>query len=173
MKILIASASLAALGAVSLQAASAPGLSPVERSKPWTIGLSLRGFYDDNYTTQSKALREDSFGVLVSPSLGINLVLDQTTIGFNYTYDLRYYEARRDNSADHVHTAILKLNHAFSDRYKAHLTDRFYWGQEGTVDVGPVTAPTRLQTDSDYIRNVARVGFDAAVTQQILSLIHI
>jgi hypothetical protein len=167
MKKLIASASLAALGAVSLQAAYAPGLSPVERSKPWTLGVSLRGFYDDNYTTQIKSLKRDTYGFSVSPSLGINLALDQTLIGFNYTYDIRYYEDRRDNTADHIHMASLKLNHAFSERYKVELADKFYLGQEGTVDTGPVTSPTRLETDADYLRNVVRLGFDAAVTQQI------
>ena len=167
MKKLIASASLAALGAVSSQAAYAPDLSPVERSKPWNVGLSLRGFYDDNYTTQTKALKRDSYGFSVSPSLGINLALDQTLIGFNYTFDLRYYEDRRDNTADYSHIASLSVKHAFSERFKGELTDKFISAQEGTVEFGTVTTPTRLETDADYIRNIARVGFDAAVTQQI------
>ena len=50
MKKIIASASLAALGAASVQAAYAPGLSPQEKSKAWTISGTLRGFYDDNPT---------------------------------------------------------------------------------------------------------------------------
>jgi len=167
MKKLIASAGLAALGAVSLQAQYAPGLSPIERSKPWNVGLSLRGFYDDNYTTQTKALKRDSYGFSVSPSLGINLALDQTSIGFNYTFDLRYFEDRRDNTADYSHIATLSLKHAFSERYKLEFTDKFISAQEGTVDFGTVTTPTRLETDADYIRNIVRVGFDATVTQQI------
>jgi hypothetical protein len=167
MKKLIASAGLAALGTIGLQAEYAPGLSPVERSKPWNIGLSFRGFYDDNYATQTKPLKRASYGFSVSPSLGINLVLDQTLIGFNYTYDLRYYADRRNNTADHIHLANLKLSHKFSERYKADLTDNFTAAQEGTIDFGTVTTPKRLQTDANYIRNVARLGFDAAVTQQV------
>ena len=50
MKKIIASASLAALSAASVQAAYAPGLSPQEKSKAWTISGTLRGFYDDNPT---------------------------------------------------------------------------------------------------------------------------
>ena len=58
MKRTIATAGLAALGAFTVQAGSsagasayAPGLEPVEKTKPWSIGLAVRGFYDDNYTT--------------------------------------------------------------------------------------------------------------------------
>jgi len=50
MNKLIVSASLVTLGATGLQAAYAPGLSPMETSKPWSVAATVRGFYDDNYT---------------------------------------------------------------------------------------------------------------------------
>jgi putative beta-barrel porin BBP2 len=163
MKKIIASASVAALGAASLQAAYAPGLSPVEKSKPWTISASLRGFYDDNYLTQSKANERDSFGIELSPSLAVNLALDQTLIGFSYTYSLRWYEDRSNNSADHSHQVKFKLNHAFNERFKLDVSDNFLMAQEPQVnDSSP--ALTTLRNDGDYLNNVARVGLRAELT---------
>ena len=121
MKKIIASASLAVLGAASLQAEYAPGLSPTEKSKPWTISAILRGFYDDNPTDSFREAKEESWGLEVSPSLGVNIALDQTLIGFTYVYDLRFFEARPDNDADHSHLVNLKINHAFNERYKLDL----------------------------------------------------
>src|SRR5437867_10409712 len=130
MKKIIASASLAALGVASLQAAYAPGLSPQERAKLWTISLSLRGFYDDNYTTSFTTTKRDSYGLELSPSLGVNIALDQTLIGFSYAYGMRYYEDRPRNSADHTHQVDFKLNHAFTERYKLAVNDNFVAAQE-------------------------------------------
>jgi hypothetical protein len=165
MKKIIASAGVAAIGVASLQAAYAPGLSPQEKSKPWTVGLSLRGFYDDNYLTS--AAEPDSFGIEVSPSIGVNLALDQTLIGFSYVYSMRYYEDRDNNSADHYHRIDFKVNHAFSERYKLNLSDRFISAQEPTVidPEGVITSP--LRNDGKNIHNLARLGFDAEVTTTI------
>jgi len=167
MKKIIASAGVAALGAVSLQAAYAPGLSPVEKSKPWTISASLRGFYDDNYLTQSKANERDSFGIELSPSLALNLALDQTLIGFSYQYSLRWYEDRSQNSADHSHQARFKLNHAFNERFKIEVKDDFVVAQEPQVidPSGAVTTP--LRNDGNNLRNIARVGLNAEITPVI------
>src|ERR1051326_4569876 len=115
MKKIIASASLAALGAAGVQAAYAPGLSPMEKAKPWTISAVLRGFYDDNPTASFRTQKQESWGLEVSPSLGVNIAMDQTLIGFNYTYDLRFYEARAKNDADHTHDLSLKISHQRSE----------------------------------------------------------
>jgi hypothetical protein len=166
MKKIIVSASVAALGAASLQAAYAPGLSPVEKSKPWTISAVLRGFYDDNYLTQTKALERDSFGIELSPSLAVNLALDQTLIGFSYTYTMRWYEDRDNNSADHSHQVRFKLSHEFSERFKLDVSDNFVIAQEPTItDSSP--ALTLLRNDGDYLYNTARIGFKAELTPVI------
>jgi hypothetical protein len=142
MRKIIASASLAALGAVSMQAAYTPGLSPLEQSKPWSVGLAVRGFYDDNYTTSPSSLERDSWGVSVNPWVGLHKSWDQTLIALNYSYEMRWFEDRESNEADHIQTAKLRLEHAFSERYRVQVTDTFYYGQEGTVELGPVTTPT-------------------------------
>src|SRR5438034_5386856 len=151
MKKIIASASLAALGAASVQAAYAPGLSPQETSKAWTISGTLRGFYDDNPTESIKASKQASWGLELSPSLAVNLALDQTLIGFNYTYDMRYYEARFKNDADHSHRVSLKINHEITERYKVEVSDIFNYAQEAELQ-GIVSNP--LRTQQNYLHNL-------------------
>ena len=168
MKKIIASASLAALSAAGVQAAYAPGLSPQEKAKAWTISGTLRGFYDDNPTSSIKANRQESWGVELSPSLAVNLALDQTLIGFNYTYDMRYYEARPRNDADHSHHVSLKINHAITERYKVEVSDTFNYAQEAELSQGIVSNP--LRTDQNYLHNNGRLAFAAELTP-ILGLV--
>ncbi len=165
MKKLFTSVGVIALGAAGLQAAYAPGLSSMETSKPWSISASLRGFYDDNYTTSPKSTARDSFGFEVSPSAALNLPLDQTFVGISYVYSMRYFEDRPSANADHSHQFNGKLDHAFTERYKIELSESFVIAQEPTVidSRGIVTFP--LRTDGDNIRNTASAYFTAQLTQ--------
>src|SRR5438309_10735232 len=98
MKKLIATASLAALGAASVQAA-APASIPSD--KPWSLSASLRGFYDDNYSTLPNGpAKKDSFGFQLSPTAAVGVSNDQTSFGARFSYTLTYYEARDKNSTD-------------------------------------------------------------------------
>src|SRR6266567_1954215 len=170
MKKIIASASLAALGAASLHGAYAPGLSPQEKSKAWTISGTLRGFYDDNPTASFRTDKQASWGLELSPSLAVNLALDQTLIGFNYTYDMRYYEARPRHEADHSHRVNFKIDHAITERYKVEVDDNLNYAQEAELQ-GIVSNPTgTLRTEQSYLHNIGRVAFTAALTP-ILGLV--
>ncbi len=170
MKKIIASASLAALGAAGLQAAYAPGLSPQEKSKAWSLSAILRGFYDDNPTASFRTDKQESWGLELSPSLAVNLALDQTLIGFNYTYDLRYYEARPRNDADHAHHVSVKINHAITERYKVDVSDTFNYSQEAELQ-GIVSNPTgTLRNQLSYAHNNGHVAFSAELTP-ILGLV--
>ncbi len=164
MKKIIASASLAAVGAASLHGAYAPGLSPQEKSKAWTISATVRGFYDDNPTASIGADKQESWGLEISPSLAVNLALDQTLIGFNYTYDMRYYEARPRHQADHSHLVGLNINHAITDRYKLEVSDNFHYAQEAELQ-GIVSNPTgTLRNELSYAHNNGRLAFTAELT---------
>jgi len=165
MKKIIASASLAALGAASLQAAYVPGLSPQEKSKAWTISGNLRGFYDSNPTSSPKDEKQESWGFQFSPSLAVNLALDQTLIGFSYTYDMRYYEARVDNHADHSHHVNLKIDHAINERYKIEVGDTLNYAQEADLSQPIVSNP--LRTDQNYLHNLGRLAFTAELTPEV------
>src|SRR6185503_10659187 len=131
MKKILASAGLATLGAAGLHAAYAPGLTPMETSKPWSVSASLRGFYDDNYNTAPShpsspfvPQARSSFGFEVSPGVALNLLpTDQTYVGLSYLYSLRYYDDREENPIDHSHEFTAKLKHKFSERYKVDLSD--------------------------------------------------
>ncbi len=167
MKRIIASAGLVALGVASTQAATS-GLTPAEQSKTWSVSLAVRGFYDDNYTTQSKENKRESYGVSVNPTAALNFSLERTVITFNYSYDMRWYEDRTSNEADHIQNVYLGLDHSFSERLSLSLSDRFIYAQEGSVYIdGPVSAPQVLMTDSDYVRNIARAGVKAGLTEKL------
>ncbi len=173
MKKIITTASLAALGVAGLQAAYDPGLSATERSKPWSVAATLRGFYDDNYTTAPEhpsanyggAAARSSFGMEVSPSASLNLPLDQTLISLSYQYGMRYYENRERNTADHSHQINARLNHAFTENYRLDLSDSFVIAQEPALMAGdgPVATPMRL--NGSNIHNAAAAKFQADITR--------
>lgn len=171
MKKIIMTASLAALGAVSLQAAYAPGLSATERTKPWSVAATLRGFYDDNYTTSPEhpsvsyrgAAARSSYGMEISPSASLNLPLDQTMISLSYQYSMRYYEDRDKGKADHSHQFNAKLNHAFTDNYKLDLTESFVIAQEPALVDPNTSVPMRL--NGNNMRNTAAAKFSAEITR--------
>jgi hypothetical protein len=169
MKKIIASAGLVAVSTAGLQAA-APGLSPMETAKPWSISATLRGFYDDNnLTLPSSADPEGSFGFEVRPAASLNLLpTEQTFIGVGYIYSLRWYEAREEDSADHSHEFTVRADHRFTERFKVDFDDSFVYAQEPEViDEGAiVTAPNR-RTDADAFRNRAGINLDMQLTELI------
>src|SRR5213592_1856409 len=106
MKKLFASAGLVSLGTVGLQAAYAPGLSPMETAKPWSISATLRGFYDDNYNNAPSNPSNPTFP------------LEQTYLGAGLLYSMKYYFDRPKNDIDHLTELTLKAEHRLSERYK-------------------------------------------------------
>ena len=171
MKRLITSAGLVALGVASAQAqnVAAPHLTSIETSKPWSVSATLRGFYDDNYSTRpsnpgSGPKKEDSFGFELSPSAELNWVLPQTYIGLSYVYGMRYYEARPKSKTDHSHQADLKLNHAFTERYKLDVSDSFVVAQEPDL---LAKSGDPLRREGNNVRNSASLNFDAGLTDQL------
>jgi len=174
MKRIIASAGLAVVGAASVQAAYTPGLTPMEQSKPWSVSVAVRGFYDDNMFSAAKdadkvpgrAGPEESFGVSVKPKVGLNFALDRTVITFNYSYDFRWFEARTENEADHIQLADLGISHAFSERLKVDASDRFTYAQEGAVRIDDVQSLVG-RSDGDYVHNRAKAGVTAGVTERL------
>jgi predicted porin len=166
MKKIIASAGLVAVSAAGLQAA-APGLSPMEASKPWSISATLRGFYDDNYTAVSKSAEDDSFGFEIRPAVGVNFPFEQSFVGLGYVYSLRWYEGRSEDQADQSHEVTLRADHRFSERYSVDFADSFVYSDEPGVidDVGAVTLFQR--TEAGAFRNRAAINFDAQLTELV------
>ena len=169
MKKLIASAGLVAISATGLNAQNTAGLTRMETTKPWSVSAALRGFYDDNYFAQTKGFEDESFGFEVRPRVAVNLLpSEQTYIGGAYTYALKWYEAREDDSIDQSHEVDLKLDHRFSERLRIGFTDNFVYAQEPEVIEGGGSRPiTTFRTDSDVMRNRASVDLRAQMTETL------
>jgi len=158
---------LIAIGASSSQAQYTPGLTPMESAKFWTLSGSVRGFYDDNYTTLPTASAQGSFGIDVSPSVAIHLNPTEATLfSASALYDMRWYENRVTHTADHTVQLNAKLDHAFSEKYKGQINESFVIAQEPLVLASPGTpTSTFLRTDGSNIRNTASTDFTADLTQ--------
>jgi len=166
MKKTIASASLAALSVAGVYDATAQGLTNVDQSKPWSVGILVRGFYDSNFTTSPSTTREASWGFGVTPDIGLTVAMDQTYIGLNFLYDARWYEAPDQNNWRQSARLAFDLKHAFNERYAMKLWDKLVLTQEPAIGFGVVTAPTILSTDSSYVNNNAGIVLDGAISEQ-------
>ncbi len=180
MKKIITCAGLAALGATSLQAQY---LGDAQPQKPWMLSARVNGFFDDNYTTRPSRLtvlspttglsetipgKRSSWGVDLNPSASYSLQRDLTTLKLSYEYDMRYYEDRKGNSADHSHQAEVVFGHSFTERYKLDVSDSFVVAQEPDI-IDPGTRTAYLRTDGNNIRNTAVVGLNADLTEKLSS----
>jgi hypothetical protein len=129
MNKLFVSVGLAAISAAALQSAMA---DDVTSPKFWSVGATLRGFYDDNYNITGDN-KKGSFGLEVLPSISFHEPFQQTDVGLRYTYGLYYYQDRNDagvNPFDQTHQIDTWVDHAFNERWHAKVTDTFAVGQE-------------------------------------------
>ena len=148
---------VAAFGVVGLQAADA--------GKVWEVTGSLRGFYDDNYTTSPEAAAEESWGIEVSP--GINLTIGEGTdleFSAGYAFGMRYYEDRETNNEDYGHELGISLSKAFSNTSVFQLSDSFVIAQEPEILNGG--AVHRLEGDN--LRNTLSASYRQVLSGNIL-----
>lgn len=171
MKNLIYAAGFLTAGVASL--ALSTSLQAQDGSKRWTVGLGARGFFDDNIFTRPDLtvngvnLRQDSFGVDISPSVTFNLPLSQGSLDFGYTYGLKWFENRPGDDIDHYHTFAGNFTHNFSPRYKLGLSENFALAQEPEQLAGAGTAYLPFRSEGDNIRNTAGVVFSAQLTDVV------
>ena len=148
---------VAAFGVVGLQAADA--------GKVWEVTASLRGFYDDNYTTSPEELAEESWGIEVSP--GINFTIGEgTDVEFNvgYAFGMRYYEDRETDNEDYGHELGISLNKAFYDTSILQLSDSFVIAQEPEI----LNGGTPLRIEGDNLRNTLSASYRQVLAGNIL-----
>jgi hypothetical protein len=151
MNRIIATTGLAALGAAVLQSAMA------QDNKPWNATTSVRSFYDDNYLTLPKGAKRASYGLEISPSGAYKFSRDQTTLDLSGRYGMRYYEDRRENSADHSFDFSANLEHRFTEKQSLTFTDSFAIAQEpGVLDQ---VASTFLRTPGNNFRNNVQLKY--------------
>ena len=133
---------VAAIGVAGVQAADA--------GKVWEVTASLRGFYDDNYTTSPDELAEESWGIEVSP--GINFTLGEGTdmeFSAGYAFGMRYYEDRESDNEDYGHELGISLDKKFSDTSVLLLSNGLVVAQEPEI----LNGGTPLRTEGDNLRN--------------------
>jgi hypothetical protein len=163
MKRIAASVGLVAIGVSTLHTHG----SELQGSKPWSIGVSLRGFYDDN-VNGTKHDKIDTTGFEVSPTVGIGMSRDQTSADLSYTYSGKYYDERPGTSDhwDHTHIINAGLDHRFNPRNSISLQDSFVIGQEPDV-LRVLNAPTATfqRVPGDNIRNYGSVIFNTEATE--------
>ena len=126
------------------------GVQAADAGKVWEVTASLRGFYDDNYTTSPEALAEESWGIEVSP--GINLTIGEgTDLEFNagYAFGMRYYEDRESDNEDYGHELGISLDKKFSDTSVLLLSNGLVVAQEPEI----LNGGTPLRIEGDNLRN--------------------
>jgi hypothetical protein len=151
MKKFFISVGLAAAGTASLQADYAPDLNSMQTTKIWSASATLRGFYDDNYTTSPNGQKQGSAGYEASPTIQLSVPLQQTEIGLKYTYGLYYYQERRNQGNDpydQSHQVDLWVDHAFTESLQGTVRDTLAIGQEPALlnpSGGPTSQPYRVE----------------------------
>jgi hypothetical protein len=165
MKKLFVSAGLVALSAAALESAMADDATG---PKYWSVGATLRGFYDDNYDLSTT--QHGSAGIEFLPNISFHVPLQQTDLGIRYAYGLYYYQDRQDRGQqafDQTHQVDLWLTHAFNEQWKAKVTDTFASGQEPELlNPNPVTGvATPYRLNGDNISNHGLISVDTDWTR--------
>ena len=174
MKNIVASVGLVALGASGFQNAQAQSMSNPDSSKPWSVGLTLRGFYDDNVSSNVRpnagepSLITETFGYDITPSLKLAWSTPQTSYSLGYAYGMKYYENRptaRADKTDNTHSLDGSLEHRFTERVSASVSDSFVIGQEADFLRAGNAYETFHRASGNNVRNFGR----AKVTTQLSS----
>ncbi len=155
------------MGLVAVRGQNVTGLSPQQASKWWTVSASLRGFYDDNYSFQpSGPNKQGSEGIEVSPTLSINLPLEQTLIKADYTYRLSYYGDRPDSAIDQYHDFFARVNHRFTPMQTLNLEENFTFSNEPQIG-GTTAAQPTFRRDSDWLRNRFATAYNTRINPRV------
>jgi len=164
---MIRTAGLAALGAASVAPAFAQ--DAMINQKPWSIGASLRGFYDDNYLTYPKAFRDrpgfddGTIGFDVSPTAAVNIKREQMTFGLNYLYTFRYYADRVRPRDDQSHQVNMKFSYALNERFSFDVKDSFVVAQEPSVIDPTISITLPARSEGNNFRNMGTIQANASI----------
>jgi len=171
MKKLFLSVGLVAAGTAGIQAAYAPDQNSPDTTRMWSVSGSLRGFYDNNYTAGNS--QSGSGGFEVSPSVNINVPLQQTEFGMRFVYGMYYYQARENNGSnpiDQTFRTDLWLDHAFTERVQARVDDSFLIAQDPELNTG--NAVTQPRGNQNYLANNGTVTLNTDWTHEFSTAFH-
>lgn len=168
MNKIVASVGLVALSASTVQVLHAASIE-APPSKPYSLGVALRGFYDDNINTaHSGPAKQDAFGVQVSPNASLNWAGEQTTVDLGYTFSWKHYDHsffKTNDRDDYTHIFNAGLDHNFNERVKLNLNDSFVIGQEPDVLRAGNAFSSFQRVSGDNIRNYGAIDVTAQLTE--------
>ena len=168
MKKLVASVGLVALGTSGLRADAIPG-TVQDQSKPWSAGLTLRGFYDSNPTTVENN-RSPSWGFDVNPGISYIMRWEQTSVYAGFQYDFKYYFNKPPNQTynyNQTYSFEVGLNHAFDPRYNIAVRDSYVIGQEPDVLRAGNSFSTFQVIPGNNSRNYALIDFNGQLSREL------
>lgn len=147
-----------AVATLGVFAVSMSGVYAQAADKPWSIGATVRGFYDDNPLTRPDGVAEESFGIQGGPNIGYTIDANGTKFAATYEYRYRYFEAdfMRD---DQIHRIDVSLERQVNENLNVYVSDQFVSTREPTIIEPSGAVTTLLRTESDVIRNYATAGF--------------
>jgi hypothetical protein len=171
MKRIINSASLVALGAASLQAASGQTIE-TDNQKPWSVSVAVRGFYDSNYSlspnhpTAGVSGPQHSWGAEVTPSASYFYGQNTpTSLSSSALATMKYYAQRPNNDADYMYQGSVNLDHKFNENYEAKVSDAVVYAQDpaileqGAVITAVGTGPVNSRDNISALHNTGKVDF--------------
>jgi hypothetical protein len=162
-----ASLGLIALGTTALHAVEATALNPMQRSKPWSVAASLRGFYDDNINASPDKV--DSFGISITPSVDYGIAGEQTSFNLGYQLTARYYDTRPSGQTDNwdfTHIFEGYVTHTFSPRVSKSVNDSLAIGEEPDIlRAGNLPLSTAQLVTGDNIVNYGAIDFNIEATE--------
>lgn len=163
-----ASLGLLALGTTAIHAVEATVLNGMQRTKPWSVAASLRGFYDSNINATENN-KVDSFGAEITPSVDFGMAGDQTSFNLGYQFSARYYDKKPSGQGDHwdfTHIFEGALSHTFGPRVSMLVRDSFVIGQEpDMLRAGDLPYSTAQRVSGNNLINNGGFNFDIEATE--------
>ena len=132
--------------------------------KPWTLSGTLRGFYDDNYNTQTSGPNKlKSYGVDITPSISALYNEGPNTISAAYFYQLHYFFARPGHQADQDHRFELAFKHRLNTTDYLSLSEAFVDSQEPAV-LNSIVTTSPLRANGDNYHNNFALNYNVKAT---------
>lgn len=122
--------------------------------KPFTITATLREEYDDNIFT-AKDNKVGSFKTDFSPSVLVDIPMEDSDFSARYTFGIDYYENRPGGSTDLSHNFVAQYKHSFSERFSLNVADQFLYSTEPSL----LAATGTLYRNGAYYTNTVNAGF--------------
>ena len=171
MNKIIRAASVLSIGAATFSLTTA--VAADGGTRPLTLSLGLKGFYDDNIYTRpsSSSAKIKSWGFDVTPGIKYDISTGATTASFGYTVDAKYFDKRSKDDAvnniksdpwDYAHYVNGRLTHAVNEHVSFEVGDSFSVSREPEQFLTGQVARSK----ADLTSNRASIAGDIALSDE-------